>query len=126
MRRVEEESDGTRGCIVGGRSISNIRYADDTAILATSKQELEAQATALQCHSQCFDLEINWRKTKAMVVGLPDVAQPQCIRINGISVDMVKQYKYLGSMVNQQGDSEQDVRTRIVTAKNITVQLVDQ
>ena len=67
MRKVESELSESHGITVGGRSVWNLRYADDTALLAKSKDELEIMGEALIRHSEEFGLKINSEKTFAMV-----------------------------------------------------------
>ena len=52
---------------MGGRTVWNLRYADDTALLAKTKAELEEMGEALAKHSAEFGLNINSTKTVAMV-----------------------------------------------------------
>ena len=66
MRTVAEKIGDRQVCMVGGQSIWNIRYADDTTLIAASKAELEKQAEELQRESLRFGPKINADKTQAI------------------------------------------------------------
>ena len=58
------------GIKVGGRSISNFRYADDTTLMAESKEELKSLLMRLKKQSKKASLKLNIKKTKIMASGL--------------------------------------------------------
>ena len=118
MRQVKETVEERSGSIVGGRSIWNIRYADDTTLIACSKAELEKQATELESCSHTFGLHINAAKTHVMVHG-----SKEPVLLNGKQIDKVERFKYLGSMVGIDGDSTPEIRTRLAVARDTTSQL---
>ena len=96
MRRVLEELDGRSGIAIGGRRVWNLRYADDTALLAKNKEELEKIGESLRRHSAEFRLKINKAKTFAMAWGFSNSGRPN---LEGEEVQVVKKCKYLGSTV---------------------------
>ncbi|VEN47429.1 unnamed protein product, partial [Callosobruchus maculatus] len=49
---------------IGGSKISNLRFADDTTLIAASQEELIALLNVLEEHSAAYDLGINYNKTK--------------------------------------------------------------
>ena len=118
MRQVEETLKDRPGCIIGGRAIWNIRFADDTALIGRSKKELEKQAQELEKCSLNFGLRINSAKTHAMVKG-----NKQPIFLDGAEINQVDRFKYLGSMVTMDGDSSPEIRVRLAVARGITSQL---
>ena len=120
MRTVAEKIGDRQGCIVGGQSIWNIRYADDTTLIAASKAELEKQAEELQCESLRFGLKINANKTQAMVIN-GNGEQP--ISVNGKKIKVVEEFEYLGSMIKDDGDSSHEIKARIANARNSVIQL---
>ena len=119
MRQVKEKLDERSGSIVGGRAIWNIRYADDTTLLARSKTELEKQALELQKCSHTFGLHINSTKTHVMVHGSNDQ-----IFLDGKAINQVDRFKYLGSMVGMDGDSTPEIGARLAIARDATSQLI--
>ena len=69
MRKVEERVREERpGKIIGGRNFWNVRYADDTTVLAESKEQCERIGEELGRVSEKVGLKINKRKTAAMTV----------------------------------------------------------
>ena len=63
MRKVENELTEKAGKVVGGRPIWNIRYADDTTLIANTKEELKAMAEHLRDVSKEYGLSLNTKKT---------------------------------------------------------------
>ena len=119
MRQVEETLDERPGSVIGGRSIWNLRYADDSTLLARSKQELEKQAVELEKCSHSFGLQINAAKTHVMVHGSSEE-----IHLGGKAINQVDSFKYLGSMVGIDGDSTPEICARLAIARNATSQLI--
>jgi hypothetical protein len=122
MRRVQEELQDRSGCIIGGQAIWNVRYADDIALIASSKEELEQQANALTHHSSVFGLNVNLLKTFTMTIGSYQTDTPQ---LSGQQVKQVTRFKYLGSVITNDGDIDAEVRVRLAIARKVTLQLVD-
>ncbi|VEN43915.1 unnamed protein product, partial [Callosobruchus maculatus] len=56
------------GITIGGRKISNVRFADDTTLIAASQEELVALLNILEQHSASYGLGINYNKSKVMIV----------------------------------------------------------
>ena len=68
MRMLESEISERAGCIIGGRSVWNLRYADDTPLIARSCNELQQQVSAIENISAQFGLTINATKTHMKVI----------------------------------------------------------
>ena len=109
-----EEMDGIR---MGGRNVNNIRYADDTVLIADSEAKLQGLVNELETSCREKGLKIN--KTKTETMGITKVKEGIRVRINvqGNPVKQVKEFKYLGSIITDEGTSDKEVRTRIAIAK---------
>ena len=66
--QIFNESDELPDCVVGGENINNLRYADDTALLAESKSALHSIVDVVRQNSEENGLSMNVKKTKTMVV----------------------------------------------------------
>ena len=106
------------GIWIGGHLIWNIKYADDFVVFAESAQKLSHILTELQRCSMEFGLHLNKGKTKVLLLNTHGV-----VSVNGESLEQVQHFKYLGSLVNQQTDSTQDIKARIATGKTAMLQL---
>ena len=62
--RLDEAQDGIK---IAGRNINNLRYADDTTLMAESKQELKSLLMKMKEESEKAGLKLNTQKTKIMV-----------------------------------------------------------
>ncbi|XP_037866981.1 uncharacterized protein LOC119628534 [Bombyx mori] len=118
MRKTLEEWDG--GATVGGVKISNLRYADDTTLVASSEKEMEELLRRLVIVSEEMGLKINQPKTKIMIVD-------KYVTLNENNIlgqyDIVKTFVYLGSIISNRGGSETEIRRRIGMAKSAMSQL---
>ena len=63
---LEEAQDGIK---ITGRNINNLRYADDTTLMAESEEELKSLLMKVKEESEKFGLQFNIQKTKIMVSG---------------------------------------------------------
>jgi len=67
MRRALDDWDG--GLSVGGRKLSNLRYAGDTILIVTDAVELKELLLKVKAASEALGLRLNVSKTKVMTVG---------------------------------------------------------
>ena len=107
--------------IIGGRSISNLRYADDTALCGKSPQEINNIAHKVNDAGRKRLLKMNARKTKLMVVG--DENTNVSFDVDGETIDKVNSFKYLGAIKTSTGSCSEDVKARIGRAKKATMEL---
>ncbi|CAG4924021.1 unnamed protein product [Colias eurytheme] len=93
MRRVCEDWDG--GVNIGGTKITNLRYADDTTLIANDKVEMASFLDKLESISNELGLTINKAKTKLMVVDRTNKMDAT----NTTNLDTVDSFVYLGSII---------------------------
>ena len=67
--RIAELEEAQAGIKISGRNINNLRYADDTTLLAESEEELKSLLMKLKKKSEEFHLKLNIQKTKIMKSG---------------------------------------------------------
>ena len=84
---------------IAGRNISNLRYADDTTLMAESEEELKSLLMKVKEESEKVGLKINIQKTKIMASSLITSWQ-----IDGETVDTVADFIFLGSKITADGD----------------------
>ena len=115
----EAVEDRTEGIIANGIVINNLRYADDTVLLATDRDDLQTLLLSVTDHSQQMGLKINIEKTQWMVISknINITNNSADIRINGDIVQRVQAYKYLGCWVNEKWDLLQEIKCRIEQAR---------
>ena len=92
---------------VGGRSITNLRFADDIDGLAGSEQELFNLTNAINSASTRYGMEINGEKTKIMTNN-PAGFKEEMI-LNNETVEVVNKFKYLGSIISDKGSKPEIV-----------------
>ena len=112
------KNENLKGVVIGGMSIKDLRFADDTLLIAESEEELQKLVTQVEENSKEYGLEMNVKKTKTMVIRR-DVKE-ECnikIKVNGKTLEQVKKYVYLGHLITEDGRCDQEIRRRIEIAR---------
>ena len=108
MTEALEDHQGTVS--IGGRTITNLRFADDIDGLTGKEEELASLVDRLDKTSAAFGMEISAEMTKLVTNNANGISTD--IRINGEKLDEVDSFKYLGAVVTDQG-SKPEVLSRI-------------
>ena len=85
---------------IAGWNINNLRYADDTTLMAESKEELRSLLTKVEEESEKVDLKLNIQKIKIMTSGPITSWQ-----IDGETIETVTDFTFLGSKSTADGDA---------------------
>eukprot|EP00117_Sycon_ciliatum_P017917 scpid39254/ scgid16723/ Retrovirus-related Pol polyprotein LINE-1; Long interspersed element-1; Reverse transcriptase; Endonuclease len=125
MRVADVDSIGVR---IGGRRLSNLRYADDTGLCA-HPSEVSTLTNAVNDAGREKGLSLNLSKTKIMHIGTctagANDTAPTPLVVDGERIAEVSSFKYLGSWKTTNGDCSLDIRSRIAMAKERMLQLID-
>ena len=108
MSDVLEEHKGTIS--IAGRTITNLRFADDIDGLAGSEQELVQLVERIDQTSRAYGMEINAEKTKLMTNNINGIHKE--IKASGQKLQTVTNFKYLGAIISDAG-SKADILSRI-------------
>ena len=87
---------------IGGRSLPELRYADDTVLLSSTPEGLEKIIRSVKQHSEEQNLFFNAKKTKIMKTVKTE--RTTNIVIDGDTIEEVTDFDYLGSLITQNGD----------------------
>jgi len=102
---------------IGGRSINNLRFADDIDLIAGSMKELVELTERLDKSASAFGMEISAEKSKIMVTPATNENKTNIpITVNGSKLQSVNTFKYLGSNITEDGTSVREVKTRLAIA----------
>ena len=93
------------GIKIAGRNISNLRYVDDTTLMAESEEELKSLLMKVKEESEKVGLKFNIQKTKIMVSGPITSWQ-----IGGETVETVTNFIFLGSKITADGDCSHEIK----------------
>jgi len=117
---MRETLDGFQGGLqTGGRMITNLRYADDIILLATSEAELQELMDRLDRVSHRYSLLINVDKTKVMASdGIACL-----VLIQNELLEQVDTFPYLGSLITEDGECTIEFRTRLNRGQAIEASL---
>ena len=94
------------GVNVGGHNINNLRYADDTSLLALEEQKLQNLLNTVNDKGKLYGMEINVKKTKSMVASKKQETPKVSINLDGTAIEEVKKMVYLGSITTEDGKIE--------------------
>ena len=93
------------GIMISGRNINNLRYADDTTLMAESEEELKSFLMKVNVESEKVGLRLNIQKTKIMASGPITSWQ-----IDGETVETVSDFIFGGSKITADGDCSLEVK----------------
>ncbi len=111
MTDALEDHEGTVS--TGGRTITNLRFADDIDGLAGEEEELANLVERLDKASTAYGMEISAEKTKLMTNNTSGINTE--IKVNGQKLETVTSFKYLGSVITDEG-SKPELLCRIAQA----------
>ena len=93
------------GIKIAGRNINNLRYADDTTLMAESEEELKSLLMKVKVESE--KVKLNIQKTKIMASG-PTTSW----EMDGETVETVSDFIFLGSKITSDGDCTHEIKRR--------------
>lgn len=114
----EALADCNVGVRIGGETINNIKYADDTALLAESIEDLQTLLNRVDQACRDKGLSINALKTKWMVAGRIGVDPNTKLTLGNSDIERVDRFRYLGCWINSDNDSDMEIRARIEMARS--------
>jgi len=115
---IQEALESTKGIKINGINITNIRYADDTVLLAESEDELHGMITKLCDSCANYGMSLNAKKTKVMLIRKGNEDHAVDIKAEGTRLEEVEEYKYLGQWITADGRCLEEVKRRIGRAKS--------
>ena len=95
------------GIKITGRNINNLRFADDTTLVAESKEELKSLLMKVKEESKKVGLKFNNQKTKIMASGPISSWQ-----MDGETMETVTGFIFLGSKITADGDCSHEIKRR--------------
>ena len=99
---LEETQPGIK---IAGRNINNLRYADNTTLMAESEEELKSLLMKVKEESEKVGLKLNIQKRKIMASG-PIISR----QIDGETVETVSDFIFWGSKITADGDCSQKLK----------------
>ena len=106
---LEEAQAGIK---IVGRNINNLRYADDTTLMAESEDELKSLLMKVKEESEKVGLKLNIQKTKIMASS-PIISW----QIDGDAMETVTDFIFLGSKTTADGDCSHEIKRRLLLGR---------
>ena len=112
---LEEAKAGIK---IGRRNINNLRYADDTTLMAESEEELKILLMKVKEESEKVGIKLNIQKTKIMAFGPITSWQ-----IDGETVEIVGDFIFLGSKIIANGDCSHEIKRYLLLGRKVMTNL---
>ena len=117
MRNTGPE-EAQAGIKIVGRNINNLRYADDTTLMAESEEELKSLLMKVKEESEKVGLKLNIQKTKNMVTG-PITSW----EIDGETVETVSDFIFGCSKITTDGDCSHEIKRHLLLGRKVMTNL---
>ena len=116
------------GIILKGKQdirLHHLEYADDLCIMESSVNRMEISLQKLQEHLRKYGMKMNLGKTKWMKVGKDDTAdgEEEKIIIEGIEIERVRDFSYLGSVITEDGDNRKVIMSALQKGRQTLARL---
>ena len=112
---LEEAQAGIK---IAGRNTNNLRYADDTTLMAESEEELKSLSMKVKEESETVGLKLNIQKTKIMTSG-PITSW----EIDGETVETAAEFIFGGSKITADGDCSHEIKRHLLLARKVITNL---
>ena len=103
---------------IAGRNINNLRYADDTTLMAESEEELKSLLMKVKVESEKVGLKLNVQKTKIMASGPITSWQ-----IDGETMESVTDFIFLGSKITVDNDYSHEIKRGLLVGRKVMTNL---
>ena len=107
------------GIKISGTNINNLRYADDTTLMAESEEELKSLLMKVKEESEKVGLNLYIQKTKIMASGPITLWQ----MADGETVETVSDFLFLGSKITADGDCSHEIKTCLLLGRKVMTHL---
>ena len=111
-------NEAQAGIKIARRNINNLRYADDTTLMAESEEELKSLLMKVKEESEKVGLKLNIQKMKIMASG-PITSW----EIDGERVETVSDFIFLGSKITAHGDCSHEIKRRLLLRRKVMTNL---
>ena len=106
------------GINIAGRTINNLRYADDTTLMAENEEELKSLLMKVKRESEKAGLKLNIQKTKIMVSGPVTSWQ-----IDGQTMETMRHFIFLGSKITADGGRSPEIKRHLLFGRKAMTNL---
>ena len=106
------------GIKISGRNINNLRYANDTTLMAECEEELKSLLMKVKEESEKVGLKLSIQKTKIMASGPITLWQ-----IDGKAMETVTDFVFLGSKITTDGDCSHEIKRRLLLERKVMTNL---
>ena len=106
------------GVTISVRNVNNLRYADDTTLMAESEEELKSLLMSVKEENEKVGLKLNIQKMKIMTSGLITSWE-----MDGETVETVSDFISLGSEITEDGDCSREIKRHLLLGRKVMINL---
>ena len=117
MRNAELE-EAQAGIKIPGRNINNLRYTNDTTLMAESEEELKSLLLKVKEESEKTGLKLNIQKVKTMASG-----STTSWKIDGETMETVADFIFGGSKITADGDCSHEIKRHLLLGRKVMTNL---
>ena len=111
--KLESRLPGKKaGIKIARKNINSLRYADNTTLMAESREELKSPLMNVKEKSEKVDLKLNIQKTKIMASG-PIISW----QIDGETIETVRDFIFFGSKITADGDCSHEIKSCLLLGR---------
>ena len=118
VMRNTQLDEAQAGIQIARKNINNLRYADDTTLMAESEEQIKSLFMKMKEESEKADLTLNIQKTKIMASGPITSCQ-----INGVTMETVTDFIFLGSKITADGDCSHEIKRCLLLVRKVMTNL---
>ena len=112
-------NEAQAGIKIAGRNINNLRYADDTTLMAESKEELKSLLMKVKEQSEKVGFKLNIQKTK-----IRKSSPITSWQIDREKIETVTDFIFLGSKITVDGDCSHKIKRRLLLGRKVMANIV--
>ena len=112
--RIAGLEEAQAGIKIARRNINNLRYVDDTILMAENEEELKSLLMKVKVESEKIGLKLNIKKTKIMASG-PTTSW----EIDGETVEIMSDFIFLGSKITADGDCSHEIKRHLLPGRKV-------
>ena len=112
-------NEARTGIKIARRNISNLRYADETTLMAENQEELKSLLMKVKEESEKAGLKLNTQKMK-IIVSNPITSW----QIDGETMETMKDFVFLGSKITADGDFSHEIKRRLLLGRKVMANLL--
>ena len=113
--------NGTDGVHIGESIVPALAYADDVVVLGENEEQLGRMIERIHAVGKNMNLVLNVDKCKVLVFERSDLVTECNVLVDGVNLEQVNEFVYLGSMMSRDGRIDREIERRVNVSKTVAI-----